>query len=350
MSDYQLSDYRFELPEALIAQRPADRRDASRLMVVHLGDDRVEHRRFSDLPEYLDAGDLVVVNNTRVIPARLLGRRRTGAAVEVLLCSRLGDESSRRWEALVKPSKRVNEGEVIDLGEGDRVTLLTRHDGGLWTVEVEPEVIDRRGRAPLPPYIRRDRDEQAEQDRSRYQTVYARTAGAVAAPTAGLHFTESMIEQLRRDGVGFAEATLHVGIGTFRPIGSEDIRDHTMHSERYTLSGEAAEQVNRVRRQGGRVVACGTTSMRLLESAAAEDGTLPAGGVSGETDIFIYPPYRFRVTRSMITNFHLPGSTLLVMMSALVGRERMLELYRLAVEQRYRFFSYGDAMLVLGAS
>ena len=353
MTGYNLSDYRYDLPEELIAQHPAPRREESRLMVVHLDDDRVEHRRFRNIAGYLDPGDLVVVNDTRVIPARLLGRRRSGGAVEVLLLQRIAPahgEPADRWIALARPSARLKEGETVFVDGGAEAVLVRSLGGGRWEVAFAEEDLARVGRAPLPPYIKRSADDTSlvEEDRERYQTVYARQDGAAAAPTAGLHFSEALIEGLKAQGVGFESVTLHVGLGTFRPIQAEDIRDHTMHTERFALSGEAARAVNATRTRGNRIVACGTTTMRVLESVADEEGRLPESGEEGETGIFIYPPHRFRVTRSMITNFHLPGSSLMVMLAALVGRERLLALYEVAVAERYRFYSYGDAMLVLG--
>jgi S-adenosylmethionine:tRNA ribosyltransferase-isomerase len=340
----KLSEFDFHLPEELIAQRPVEPRDASRLLVVPRDGGALAHRHFRDLPEYLQPGDALVVNETRVLPARLLGQREgTGGAVEVLLLKRLDRD---RWETLVKPGKKARPGQRIAFGEGALVAVVeepTEVGGRIVRFEYQgvfEETLDRLGRMPLPPYIH----EQLE-DPERYQTVYAREAGSAAAPTAGLHFTPALLAQLEAMGVIVHRVVLHVGLGTFRPVQVEDVLTHKMHSEFYQVSEETAAALNRVKQAGGRIVAVGTTSVRTLETVTAEDGTVRAG--QGWTDIFIYPGYRFRAVNAMITNFHLPKSTLLMLVSAFAGRERMLEAYETAVQERYRFFSFGDAMLIL---
>jgi|LSQX01.1.fsa_nt_gb S-adenosylmethionine:tRNA ribosyltransferase-isomerase len=335
-------DFFYHLPENLIAQHPAEQRDASRLLVLDGPSGAVRHDVFSRLPELLEPGDCLVVNNSRVIPARLLGARKdSGAAVEVLLLRRLGPS---RWETIVRPGRKVRAGhelvfipgrldaqvdEVLD--NGNRIVSF-RYDG-LWET-----VLDEAGQMPLPPYIHEQLD-----DPERYQTVYASRDGSAAAPTAGLHFTSGLLDTLRRRGIRIAELTLHVGLGTFRPVQSDDIRDHLMHAEYFELPEEAVRQIQETRQAGGRVVAVGTTSCRVLESVA-RSGSLSAR--SGWTDIFIYPGFRFQVVDLLITNFHLPESTLIMLVSAFAGREHVLAAYEEAIRQRYRFFSFGDAMLI----
>ncbi|MCH5332956.1 MAG: tRNA preQ1(34) S-adenosylmethionine ribosyltransferase-isomerase QueA [Agathobacter sp.] len=340
----KVSDFDYELPEELIAQDPLENRSDSRLMVLDRATGAVEHKRFTDILDYLAPGDCLVVNNTRVIPARLYGvKEDTQAQVEVLLLKRRENDI---WETLVRPGKKLKPGarvlfgdglltgEIVDIvEEGNR--LVRFHYQGIFE-----EILDRLGQMPLPPYITHEL-----RDKNRYQTVYAKHDGSAAAPTAGLHFTEELLRRVRENGVEIAEVTLHVGLGTFRPVKAEEVTDHHMHSEFYRISAEAAEKVNRAKREGHRVISVGTTSTRTLESAADENGFLREK--SGWTDIFIYPGYEFRVIDGLITNFHLPQSTLIMLVSALAGREHVLEAYREAVRERYRFFSFGDAMLVL---
>ena len=340
----KVSDFDYELPEELIAQYPLENRSDSRLMVLDRATGAVEHKRFTDILDYLAPGDCLVVNNTRVIPARLYGvKEDTQAQVEVLLLKRRENDI---WETLVRPGKKLKPGarvlfgdglltgEIVDIvEEGNR--LVRFHYQGIFE-----EILDRLGQMPLPPYITHEL-----RDKNRYQTVYAKHDGSAAAPTAGLHFTEELLGRVRENGVEIAEVTLHVGLGTFRPVKAEEVTDHHMHSEFYRISAEAAEKVNRAKREGHRVISVGTTSTRTLESAADENGFLREK--SGWTDIFIYPGYEFKVIDGLITNFHLPQSTLIMLVSALAGREHVLDAYREAVRERYRFFSFGDAMLVL---
>lgn len=340
----KLSDFDYELPEELIAQHPVEPRDASRLMVVPRTGGALEHRHFRDLPEYLRPGDALVLNETRVMPARLMGHREgTGGAVEVLLLRRLDRD---RWETLVKPGKKARPGQRIIFGDGMLVgTVLETTDVGGRIIAFEyegifEEVLERLGEMPLPPYIH-ERLENPE----RYQTVYAKEVGSAAAPTAGLHFTPELLDRIQKMGVHVEKILLHVGLGTFRPVQVEDVETHKMHSEFYTVTPETAAALNRVRAEGGRIIAVGTTSVRTLETVTAEDGTVQAG--QGWTDIFIYPGYRFKAVDAMVTNFHLPKSTLVMLVSAFAGRERILDAYAEAVRQRYRFFSFGDAMLIL---
>lgn len=342
MDTLKTKDYFYELPERLIAQHPAQRRDQSRLMVVHR-EDGIEHRIFSDIVDYLHAGDVLVVNETAVIPARLYGvRETTGAHVELLLLKQTGND---QWETLVRPGRRVKEGEWLSFGDGQlRCKVLSRTDAGGRVVKFVYEgefyaVLDALGEMPLPPYIH----EKAE-DPTRYQTVYAKEKGSAAAPTAGLHFTPELLEKIQQKGVILAKVLLHVGLGTFRPVSEDDLTKHVMHAEYYEISARTAEQINQARRRGGRVVAVGTTSVRVLETVAKEDGMLCEQ--SGWTDIFIYPGIRFKLVDALITNFHLPESTLLMLVSAFAGRERILQAYQTAVEEEYRFFSFGDAMYI----
>lgn len=342
-----ISDFDYHLPEEQIAQHPADKRDASRLLVVDRKTGKLEHRHFYDILEYLDPGDCLVMNNSKVIPARLFGVKEiTGAKVEFLLTKRIEDDL---WEAMVRPGKKLHVGDRVSFGEDGALSaeIIEHREGGTRTVRFEHEgdfheLLLRIGKIPLPPYIER---ESGDEDRERYQTVYCKEEGSVAAPTAGLHFTEALIEKALQKGVKIAYVTLHVGIGTFRPVKCENIEEHKMHFEEYLIDEESAAIINETKKAGGRVISVGTTSTRTVESAAAEDGTVVPG--CGSTDIFIYPGYRFKVIDSLITNFHLPKSTLLMLISALYNREAILEAYREAVEQNYRFFSYGDAMLIL---
>lgn len=340
-----LSDFDYDLPPELIAQHPPAERGQSRLLVIPHDGGALQHRAFSDLPEYLRAGDCLVLNDTRVIPARLVGRRSTGGQVELLLLRQVGE---REWEALGKPARRLRVGERVAFSPELTAEVVGAGEEGLRTVRLEFEgellpLLDRLGQMPLPPYIHRDEPE--AEDRTRYQTVYAAEPGAAAAPTAGLHFTSEMLARLEAMGVTLVRLTLHVGLGTFRPIAVERLEDHRMHAEWYQVSAAAAESINEARQAGGRIIAAGTTTVRTLETAAGEQGVIHAG--SGMTDLFIKPGYVFRATDAMLTNFHLPKSSLLVMVAAFVGRERVLAAYQEAIRQGYRFYSYGDATLVI---
>ena len=337
------ADYRYDLPEELIAQDPLADRSASRLMVLDRKSGKTHEDVFRNITDYLRPGDVLVLNNTRVIPARLLGvKEGTGAKVELLLLVR---KSADTWETLAKPGKRLHPGDRVDFGEGALVAeIVEKLDEGRMIVRfffegIFEEVLDRLGEMPLPPYIHHKL-----KDRERYQTVYAKVDGSAAAPTAGLHFTKELLAQVEEKGVSVAYVTLHVGLGTFRPVKVEDVTSHTMHSEYYEITAETAAKINAARDNGGRVICVGTTSCRTIESAAKEDGTLCAA--SGWTDIFIYPGYRFKIMNALITNFHLPESTLLMLVSAFAGRERILAAYERAVADRFRFFSFGDAMLI----
>ncbi len=339
----KVSDFDYELPQELIAQDPLPTRSDSRLMVLGRADGRVEHRQFTDILDYLAPGDCLVLNNTRVIPARLYGvKEDTGAQVEVLLLKRRENDV---WEALVRPGKKLRPGARVRFGDGlltGEIVEVVEEGNRLVRFHYEgifEELLDRLGQMPLPPYITHEL-----RDKNRYQTVYARHDGSAAAPTAGLHFTEELLGKVRKKGVQIAEVTLHVGLGTFRPVKAEQVLDHHMHSEFYQVSAEAAETINRAKREGRRVISVGTTSTRTLESAADENGFLCEK--SGWTDIFIYPGYQFRVIDGLITNFHLPQSTLIMLVSAFAGREQVLNAYREAVRERYRFFSFGDAMYI----
>lgn len=347
------SDFDYFLPEELIAQRPLERRDSSRLAVFHRDTGEIEHRHFYDITEYLQAGDVLVINDTRVIPARLMGVRITSSVplekakeheknCEVLLLKRL---SLTRWEGIVRPGKKLRPGAEIYFSPKLSATVIAVKDEGVRVLEfhcvgVFEQVLDEVGNMPLPPYIK-----EKLQDRSRYNTVYAHIDGSAAAPTAGLHFTPELLQKVKDMGVKVAPVLLHVGLGTFRPVKEEDALAHKMHSEYYEISAQSAEMINNARKSGGRVVCVGTTSVRTLESAAAPDGTLSA--CSGNTEIFIYPGYTFKCVDALITNFHLPKSTLIMLVSAFIGRENTLRLYNEAVSLRYRFFSFGDACLLV---
>lgn len=344
MTELKKTDFYFDLPQELIAQDPLEDRSASRLLVLNKDTGAVEHHRFQEITNYLRPGDCLVLNNTKVIPARLLGvKEDTGAAIEVLLLKRHGNDV---WETLVKPGKKARPGTKIVFGEGAlRAEVLDVVEEGNRLIQfsyegIFEEVLDRLGEMPLPPYITHKL-----QDKNRYQTVYAKYEGSAAAPTAGLHFTEKLLEEIRAMGVETAFVTLHVGLGTFRPVKAENLSDHHMHSEHYEITEETADIINRTKENGGRVFCVGTTSCRTIESAADADGRVQAG--CGDTEIFIYPGYRFKVLDCLITNFHLPESTLVMLVSALAGRENVLAAYREAVEERYRFFSFGDAMLII---
>jgi S-adenosylmethionine:tRNA ribosyltransferase-isomerase len=337
--------FNFHLPEELIAQVPLKNRADSRLMVLNKKTGELSHTVFNSIKEFLRPGDCLVLNDTKVLPARLFGvKTDTGAKIEVLLLKQLEGD---KWETLVKPAKRIKEGSVIDFGEGLLTAVCTKtseHGGRVLQFQYEGiflEILNTLGEMPLPPYIK----EQLE-DRDRYQTVYAREPGSAAAPTAGLHFTESLLDEIRAMGVHIAFITLHVGLGTFRPVSVEDVLEHDMHSEYYMVSKETAHLLNEVRNSGGRIITVGTTSTRTLETIASAHNGLFAEG-SGWTNIFIYPGYQFKAIDGMITNFHLPKSTLIMLVSALAGRENILHAYHTAVEERYRFFSFGDAMLII---
>ncbi|MBQ9253071.1 MAG: tRNA preQ1(34) S-adenosylmethionine ribosyltransferase-isomerase QueA [Clostridia bacterium] len=338
------ADFDYKLPEELIAQTPMEPRDHSRLLVVHRAEGRIEHRHFYDIIEYLHPGDALVVNETRVIPARLLGvKEDTGVPVEVLLLRR---ENATDWEALVRPGRRLKPGTFCSFGEGLlRCEMLenVNETGGrkvrFHYEGVFEELLDRLGEMPLPPYIH-----EKLADPERYQTVYAREEGSAAAPTAGLHFTPELLERIRQKGITIVPVLLHVGLGTFRPVKVEDVETHVMHSEFCQVTPEAADTLNRIRKAGGRIVCVGTTSVRTLETMATEDGIIHAG--AGETQIFIYPGVKIKAVDALITNFHLPQSTLLMLVSAFLGREEALRVYRQAVQEKYRFFSFGDAMLI----
>ena len=338
----KLSDFMYDLPEERIAQTPVEPRDHSRLMVLHRDTHEIEHKRFYDVIDYLNPGDCLVINDTRVIPARLYGERPTGGACEVLLLKQIGP---KKWETLVRPGKKLKPGAEVIFGDGRlKCRVLETTDVGGRIVEFECEgsfeaALDALGEMPLPPYIH-----EKLQDRSRYQTVYARQDGSAAAPTAGLHFTPELLQRIRDKGIDVVPVLLHVGLGTFRPVKVENIEEHEMHTEYFEVTEEAARRVNAARERGGRVVAVGTTSVRTLESAA-RDGKLQA--MRGDTNIFIRPGYRFQMVDALITNFHLPGSTLVMLVSALYDRERILDAYRVAVAEEYRFFSFGDAMLIV---
>jgi S-adenosylmethionine:tRNA ribosyltransferase-isomerase len=342
-----INEFEYDLPEDQIAQHPTDKRDESRLLIVNRSTGQLEHRHFYDILEYLDPGDCLVMNNSKVIPARLFGTKEiTGAKAEFLLIKRIKDDI---WEAMVKPGKKLHVGDRVSFSEDGSLSakILEHGEGGTRIVRFEyegdfHEVLDRIGRIPLPPYIDRESD---EEDKERYQTVYCRAEGSVAAPTAGLHFTEELMRKAQQKGVKIAFVTLHVGIGTFRPVKCDIIEEHKMHFEEYEIDEENAAIINETKTAGGRIISVGTTSTRTLESASTEDGIVKAG--RGSTDIFIYPGYRFKVIDRLITNFHLPKSTLLMLISALYNREKILEAYNEAVEQKYRFFSYGDAMFIL---
>ncbi|WP_027437382.1 tRNA preQ1(34) S-adenosylmethionine ribosyltransferase-isomerase QueA [Lachnospira multipara] len=340
-----LHDFDYDLPEELIAQDPLSDRSASRLMVLNKETGKLEHKIFRDIIDYLNPGDCLVINDTKVIPARLYGEKEgTGAGIEVLLLKRKEDLKDT-WEVLVKPGKKAKVGARISFGDGKLVAEVKDIvDDGNRIIQFEydgifEEILDELGQMPLPPYITHKLE-----DKDRYQTVYATHKGSAAAPTAGLHFTKELLEAIEQKGVKIARVTLHVGLGTFRPVKVENIQEHHMHSEFYMVSEEAANTINETRKNGGRIICVGTTSTRTLESVADEDGNVPAK--TGWTDIFIYPGYKFKTVDCLITNFHLPESTLVMLVSALAGRENILNAYKEAVKEKYRFFSFGDAMFI----
>lgn len=343
MRELKKSDFYFELPKELIAQDPLEDRAGSRLLVMDKDTGKTEHHCFREIEDYLEPGDCLVLNNTKVIPARLMGvKEATGAAVEVLLLKR---QENDIWETLVKPGKKARPGAVISFGDGilkGEVLKIVEEGNRLVRFSYEgifEEVLDKLGEMPLPPYITHKLA-----DRNRYQTVYAKYEGSAAAPTAGLHFTQELLEKIEKKGVKIAYVTLHVGLGTFRPVKEENILEHHMHSEYYEITEEAAEKINKAKQDGKRVICVGTTSCRTVESAADNDGRLKA--CCGDTEIFIYPGYRFKVLDGLVTNFHLPESTLVMLVCALAGRENVLRAYKTAVEEKYRFFSFGDAMFI----
>lgn len=343
--DVQLFD--FDLPEELIAQKPLKKRSASRLMVIDPKSKRIAHRQFTDILSYLKPGDCLVLNDTRVIPARLFGvKENTGAHIELLLLNQVEGD---RWHTLAKPAKRIRKGTIVSFGDGKLKAVCTEvYEEGRREFEFQYdgifyELLNELGEMPLPPYIKEKLTE-----RERYQTVYAKRVGSAAAPTAGLHFTEQLLTEIEAKGVKLAYITLHVGLGTFRPVTAERVEDHQMHAEFYQVSEEAARLLNKTKASGGRIIAVGTTTTRTLETIVQKKGRFEAD--SGWTDIFIYPGYQFQAIDGMVTNFHLPKSTLVMLVSALAGREFILHAYREAVEQRYRFFSFGDAMLILEGS
>ncbi|MCF7848267.1 MAG: tRNA preQ1(34) S-adenosylmethionine ribosyltransferase-isomerase QueA [Kiritimatiellales bacterium] len=365
--------FNYELPPELIAQHPAERRDMARMMVLHRDSGRIEHRAITDITDYLKTPDVLVLNNTKVIPARVFGHKESsGGKIELLLLEEIGGTPSPAsmdsedavppgtWKVLMKASRRPKPGDKLLLCSGKaRAIMLEDGDQGEAVLQIETdrplmEILDEEGVPPLPPYIsRKDQsEEQIATDKERYQTVYSSEPGAAAAPTAGLHFTPELLRTLANQGVKTAELTLHVGLGTFRPVSTDDITDHAMHHERYEVSAEAAHTICAAKQAGGRVVAVGSTSVRTLETLGADFPTIgkrfsTIGKADGSTNIFIYPPYEFKVADTILTNFHLPKSTLLMMMSAFAGRERMLHAYEVAVQEKYRFFSYGDCMLIL---
>lgn len=340
--DFKTKDFWYDLPQELIAQTPLEKRDSSRLLVMNKETGELSHRHFYDIVEYLNPGDCLVMNDSRVLPARLLGNRPTGGAVELLLLRDLGD---KKWECLAKPGKKLRPGQEVIFGNGELTATVeeVQEDGNrivrFHYEGIFLEILEHLGKMPLPPYI------QAElQDQERYQTVYSRETGSAAAPTAGLHFTKELLEQIEKKGVTLAYVTLHVGLGTFRPVKAEQISQHHMHSELCMMSQETAQLLNDTRKRGGRIVCVGTTSCRTLESLVNPDGTFEEK--SKWTDIFIYPGYTFRAMDALITNFHLPESTLVMLVSAFAGRDHILHAYEEAVKERYRFFSFGDAMLL----
>lgn len=338
------SDFFYELPEELIAQDPLEDRTASRLLVLDKKTDKLEHKIFSDVIDYLSPGDCLVINNTRVIPARLIGEKEgTGGKVEILLLKRLKNDI---WETLVKPGKKLRPGARVTFGDGRlKAEIMEIAEEGNRLVKfyyegIFEEILDSLGEMPLPPYITHKLE-----DKEMYQTVYAKFNGSAAAPTAGLHFTNELLEKIRQKGIKIASVTLHVGLGTFRPVKVEDVNNHHMHSEWYEVNKEAADIINETKKNGGRVICVGTTSCRTIESVADEDGLMSVK--TGETDIFIYPGYKFKVMDGLITNFHLPESTLVMLVSAFAGKERVLSAYETAVKEKYRFFSFGDAMILI---
>lgn len=339
----KVSDFNYELPEELIAQHPYDKRDEARLMVMDRNTKKIEHRVFKDVIEYLEPGDCLVINNTKVLPARLYGKKDTGANVEFLLLKRIEGDY---WEVMVRPGNKLKPGAKASFGDGLlNAEVLEVLDGGNRKVKFEyhgifNEILDQIGLMPLPPYIK-----ETLKENDKYQTVYAQHEGSAAAPTAGLHFTEELLEEIKAKGVEVANVTLHVGIGTFRPVKVENVEEHSMHSEHYYIKQEDADKINLAKKNCHKVVAVGTTSCRVLESVADENGYLKE--IEGDTNIFIYPGYKFKCIDRLITNFHLPESTLIMLVSSLAGRDFVMEAYEEAVKEKYKFFSFGDAMMIL---
>ena len=340
----KVSDFNYDLPKELIAQHPYDKRDEARLMVLDKANKTINHRIFKNVIDYLNEGDCLVINNTKVIPARLYGKKETGAHVEFLLLKRIEGDT---WEAIVRPGSKLKQGAKVFFGDGIlEATVLEVLENGNRKVEFKydgifNEILDKVGMMPLPPYI----TEASKEDNEKYQTVYAKYDGSAAAPTAGLHFTEELLDKIRSKGVSVANVTLHVGIGTFRPVKVENVEEHKMHSEHFYIKEEDVQKIHIAKQSGHKVIACGTTSCRVLESIADENGLVKA--VEGDTDIFIYPGYKFKCVDCLITNFHLPESTLIMLVSTLAGKDFIMQAYDEAVKQRYKFFSFGDAMLIL---
>jgi len=338
----KVSEFNYNLPEELIAQTPIEKRDMSRLMVLDKENKTIEHKVFKDILDYLEEGDCLVINNTKVLPARLYGKKETGANVEFLLLNNIEGDV---WECIVRPGNKLHVGTTVSFGEGLlKADILEVMEGGTRKVKfnyngIFNEILDKIGLMPLPPYIH---EELKEKDR--YQTVYARHQGSSAAPTAGLHFTEELLEKVKEKGVQITKVTLHVGIGTFRPVKVEDVESHHMHSEHYYIKQEEADKINKAKENGKKVIAVGTTSCRVLESVADEQGKVKE--IEGDTSIFIYPGYKFKCVDNLITNFHLPESTLIMLVSSLAGKDFIMEAYEQAVKEKYRFFSFGDAMLI----
>lgn len=342
MTELKKSDFYYDLPEELIAQLPVYPRDHSRMLVFDKNTNQIEHKHFYDVVDYLKDGDVLVVNDTKVLPARIYGYKKTGAKVEFLLHKRL---NLTDWEVLVKPARKAKPNEEIIFSNNLKATVLSYGEEGLRTVKFDfngvfEDELSKIGEMPLPPYIH-----EKLKDKDRYQTVYANKEGSSAAPTAGLHFTDELLKKIESKGVSIVKVLLHVGLGTFRPVKTDNILDHKMHSEFYCVSEESAKILNEAKKEGRRVIACGTTSVRVLESASTSTGVIEAK--SGYTEIFIYPPYNFKMVDALITNFHLPESTLVMLVSAFIGRENALNVYKTAVEEKYRFFSFGDACLFL---
>ena len=338
-----VSDFYYDLPEELIAQTPIEKRDESRLMVLNRANQTIEHKTFKDIIDYLEPGDCLVRNNTKVIPARLYGRKATGAKIEFLLLNRIEGDI---WECIVRPGHKLKPGTEVEFGDGIlKAKVLDVMEGGTRKVEFKyegifNEILDKIGLMPLPPYIH-----ESLKDNDRYQTVYAKYEGSAAAPTAGLHFTPELFEKIKAKGIDVANVTLHVGIGTFRPVKVENVEEHHMHSEHFYIKQEDADKINNAKKNGKRVIAVGTTSCRVLETIADENGMVKP--TEGDTQIFIYPGYKYKCLDGLVTNFHLPESTLIMLVSALAGRDYIMKAYNEAVKERYRFFSFGDAMLIL---
>lgn len=336
-SAHKLSDFDYRLPKKLIAHYPATPRDHARLLVVHRENNKQEHRRFDDISEHLTAGDVLVINNSKVIPARFHGTKETGGKIEIFLITKI---KPKTWEVMIRGS--VKSGAIISIGQKIKATLIQKGEtSGLWIVKfnVDDATLFRKGETPLPPYINSTAPMQE------YQTVYAKDSGSVAAPTAGLHFTKRLLAQLKKKGVIIVEITLHVGLGTFQPVKTENITEHQMHHELASITAKTAQQINKAKRDGKRIIACGTTSVRTLETFATKDGTVKAG--KQWTNIFIYPGYTFKSVDGIITNFHLPKSSLIMLVSAFLGYERTMSVYRLAINKKYRFYSFGDAMFII---